>query len=501
MGLKSTLSKPYASFLVNKMKKWRSNAIEVQEQTRKSLVEKAASTMFGIDHHFKTIKSYEDFKAQIPVRDYEGLKPYVDQITRGKEDILWPGKPLYFCKTSGTTSGAKYIPITKDSVGHHVDAAKLALLCYVDESKNASFVDGKMIFLQGSPEMQEIGGIPLGRLSGITAHWVPNYLQKNRMPSWETNCIDDWETKVDAVVNETINADMRLISGIPSWVQMYFEKLIEQSDKNTIAEIFPNFGLFVYGGVNYAPYKPIFNKLIGKEVPSVETYPASEGFIAFQDTQHKEGLLLNVNAGIFFEFIPVDEFFNDKPTRISLADVEIGVNYALILNTNAGLWGYNIGDTIKFVSKDPYRIIVSGRIKHFTSAFGEHVIGEEVEGTLQEVLPLFDAQVREFHLAPQVSPLQGLPYHEWFLEFEKKPVDMEAFIQKMDEIMQHKNPYYKDLIQGNILKTLVVSEVRKDGFLMMMKSRGKLGGQNKIPRLANDRSVADELSKHLIQGC
>ncbi|MGB0807244.1 MAG: GH3 family domain-containing protein, partial [Salibacteraceae bacterium] len=358
------------------------------------------------------------------------------------------------------------------------------------------FIDGKMIFLQGSPELTNLNGTPLGRLSGITAHWVPSYLQKNRLPSWETNMIEDWETKVDAIVNETINEDMRLISGIPSWVQMYFEHLITKSNKDSVSETFPNFSLFVHGGVNYQPYEAIFKKLIGKHVPSIETYPASEGFIAFQDSQKENGLLLNVKAGIFFEFIPVKEFHEENPTRISLKDVELGINYAIILSTNAGLWAYNIGDTVEFVSNQPYRIKVTGRIKHFTSAFGEHVIAAEVESSLQEVMPLFDMEVREFHLAPQIQPKDGLPYHEWFIEFNRAPANMDAFRLKLDQTLQSKNPYYKDLITGNVLTPLKVTTVKKDGFLNMMKSRGKLGGQNKIPRLANDRKLAELLESH-----
>jgi hypothetical protein len=374
-----------------------------------------------------------------------------------------------------------------------VDAAKLALLCYVEETGKADFIDGKMIFLQGSPELTDLNGVPLGRLSGITAHWVPAYLQKNRLPSWETNKMDDWEAKVDKIVKETLPEDMRLISGIPSWVQMYFERIVEKSGKKSVSEAFPNFSLFVHGGVNYKPYEPVFTRLIGKKIPSIETYPASEGFIAFQDTQTREGLLLNIDAGIFFEFIPVSEYFDENPKRLALWEVEKDMNYALILHTNAGLWGYSIGDTVKFVSTDPYRIVVTGRIKHFTSAFGEHVIAEEVESALNEVMPLFDCEVREFHLAPQISPKNGLPFHEWFIEFDREPANMDAFRLKLDKVLQGKNPYYKDLITGSVLQPLVISRVKKDGFLNMMKSRGKLGGQNKIPRLANDREVASLL--------
>lgn len=498
MSIKSVAGKLYAQVMVNKLRKVSATPIDHQQKIFHYLIQQASLTSFGKDHKFDTIRSYDDFKKLVPVRDYEALKAYVQRSVDGEADILWPGRPAYFCKTSGTTSGAKYIPISKDSIAHHVDAAKMALLCYVKESGKADFLDGKMIFLQGSPELSDLNGTPLGRLSGITAHWVPSYLQKNRLPSWETNMIDDWETKVNAVVDETIPEDLRLISGIPSWVQMYFEKLIQKSGQSTVAEVFPNFSLFVHGGVNYKPYQAIFEKLIGKKIPSIETYPASEGFIAFQDTQHEHGLLLNVNAGIFFEFIPADEFFNEHPTRVSLQDVKLDVNYVLILNTNAGLWGYNIGDTVKFVSLQPYRIVVTGRIKHFTSAFGEHVIAEEVEQSMNEVIPLFNIRVREFHLAPQISPSEGLPYHEWFIEFDQEPANIDALRLKLDQTLQNKNPYYKDLITGKVLTPLKITRIEKDGFLNMMKSRGKLGGQNKIPRLSNDRVIADLLSNHTL---
>ena len=247
--------------------------------------------------------------------------------------------------------------------------------------------------------------------------------------------------------------------------------------------------------MNYKPYQPIFDKLVGKRVPTIEVYPASEGFIAFQDSQIKEGLLLNVDAGIFFEFIPADSFFEENPPRLSLKDVELGINYVIILNTNAGLWGYNIGDTIEFVSIDPYRIIVTGRIKHFISAFGEHVIGKEVEAAMIKACEETGADVVEFTVAPQVDGGENsLPYHEWFVEFSKEPEDLEVFTKIIDDEMQKQNVYYQDLIQGNILRSIVLSQLKRDAFVEYMKSIGKLGGQNKVPRLSNDRKIADKLS-------
>ena len=495
MGLKAKIAKIYAKRQAKKVEYWSSNAIAFQDKIMRQLVSKASKTHFGKDHNFSSIKTYQDFKKNIPVQDYEGLKDYVEKMVGGTSDVLWPGLPLYFCKTSGTTSGVKYIPISKDSMKHHIDAAKNALLMYMNETSRAEFTEGKMIFLQGSPVLDKKGKVPFGRLSGIVAHYVPNYLQKNRMPSWETNCIEDWETKLEKIIDETINEDMRLISGIPPWVQMYFERIEARTGKE-IKDVFPNFSLFVQGGVNYKPYQPIFDKLVGKRVPTIEVYPASEGFIAFQDSQAREGLLLNVNAGIFFEFIPADLFFDDNPPRISLKDVELGVNYVIILNTNAGLWGYNIGDTVEFVSVNPYRIIVSGRIKHFISAFGEHVIGKEVEASMIKACKETNADVVEFTVAPQVDGGEdSLPYHEWFVEFSKEPSDVTLFAEIIDSEMQKQNVYYQDLIQGNILRPIVLSRLKREAFVEYMKSIGKLGGQNKVPRLSNDRKIADELSK------
>jgi phenylacetate-coenzyme A ligase PaaK-like adenylate-forming protein len=499
MGLKAILSKMFASWVNRDIDHMRQNAVALQQQTLQQLISKAKDTAFGKDHHFANIHTYEDFKTFVPVRDYEDLRPYIDRVTHGEADVMWPGKPAYLAKTSGTTSGVKYIPISKESMPEHIKAARNALLSYIHETGKADFVDGKMIFLQGSPVMSEKAGVATGRLSGIVAHHVPAYLQKNRLPSYEVNCIDDWEQKVDAIVEETHNQDMRLISGIPPWCQMYFDRLSAKAGGKKIKDIFPNFKLFVYGGVNYEPYRARIEESIGFGIDTIETYPASEGFIAFQDSQKDKGLLLLVDSGIFYEFIPTDEFFNEYPTRLSLGQVELNKNYALIMNTNAGLWGYSLGDTVKFTSLNPYKIMVSGRIKHYISAFGEHVIGEEVEHALMSVAKEEGVDVVEFTVAPQVNPTEGgLPYHEWFVEFGKSPANMVAFTQKVDKALQQKNIYYLDLIEGNILRPLVVRSLQPDSFINFMRSQGKLGGQNKVPRLSNDRKIADALTNYII---
>lgn len=494
MSIKSIAAKLFAQKIYNKTQVWVNNPVETQKKVFLHLIKEAKNTQFGKDHDFEKIKTTTDFAQQVPVRDYEALKPYVDQVVNGAENILWKGKPLYFAKTSGTTSGAKYIPLTKESMPYHIEAARNAILHYIHETGKSDFVDGKMIFLQGSPILEEKNGVKLGRLSGIVAHFVPKYLQKNRMPSWETNCIEDWETKVNAIVEETFDKDMSVISGIPSWVQMYFEKLQEKGGK-PVGEIFKNFNLFIYGGVNYEPYRAKFENLIGRKVDSIELFPASEGFFAYQDSQKEKGMLLLLNGGIFYEFIKSDEFHLENPKRYTIGEVALNVNYVLIISTNAGLWGYNIGDTVQFVSLKPYRIIVSGRIKHYISAFGEHVIGKEVESALQEAILGTTIRINEFTVAPQITPTTGLPYHEWFIEYENEPEDSVTFAQAIDNAMRKQNMYYDDLVVGRVLQKLVVTPVVKNGFQDYMKSIGKLGGQNKIPRLSNDRKIVDLLKR------
>ncbi|MFV0304098.1 MAG: GH3 auxin-responsive promoter family protein [Moheibacter sp.] len=492
MGIKTQFVKLFAQINSQKDKKWINHPLKTQKKIFDSLISVGKHTQFGKDHNFQSIHTYDDFKKYIPIRDYEDLTPYIEQIKDGKSDILWKGKPLYFAKTSGTTSGTKYIPITKESMPTHIKSARNALLDYIHQTGKANFISGKMIFLQGSPKLQEENEIKIGRLSGIVAHYVPNYLQKSRMPSWKTNCIEDWETKVDKVVEETLKENMTLIGGIPPWLVMYFERLTQKSNKKTIKEIFPNLELMVTGGVNYNPYREKMIELIGENLDVIQTYPASEGFIAYQNDINSDDLLLLLNNGIFYEFIPVDDFFNENPTRISLKDVTLDKDYVLILNTNAGLWGYNIGDTVRFTNLNPYKIVVSGRIKHYTSAFGEHVIAHEVEQALQNCLADFPAQISEFTIAPQVNPIEGLPYHEWLIEFAKEPNDLEGFCEKLDDHLCKINTYYNDLITGKILRPLVITKIKSNGFNEYMKSKGKLGGQNKVPRLANDRKIADE---------
>lgn len=493
MGIRSAIAKPFAAYIASQTRKWSADPVRFQQQIFRDLIRAGEPTRFGRDHNFSSIRNYEDFRKNVPVRDYEDLKGYIGQVVNGEPDILWSGKPAYLAKTSGTTSGTKYIPITRDSIPNHINGARNALLSYVHETGRAKFLDGGLIFLSGSPELQEKSGIKTGRLSGIVNHHVPAYLRTNQKPSYHTNCIPDWEEKLEKIIDETIHQDMTLISGIPPWVQMYFDRIQKRTGKK-IKDVFPNFSLFVYGGVNFEPYRAKLFETIGKKVDSIETYPASEGFIAYQDSQHEEGLLLLLNSGIFFEFIPAEEFFQAHPRRLTIEEVELGKNYALVINNNAGLWGYSIGDTIRFVSKAPYRIVVSGRIKHFISAFGEHVIGEEVEQAMKRTMQKFqEVELIEFTVAPRVTASEGLPHHEWLIEFARAPRDLEDFSLELDNQLRSLNVYYDDLIKGNILRTLRITSLPPNTFIGYMRSQGKLGGQNKVPRLSNDRKIADAL--------
>jgi hypothetical protein len=498
MGVRAVLSKPLAAWVAADTRRWSADPAGTQQRWLTRLIRKGRTTAFGRDHHFQEVRSLEDFRKAVPIRDYEALKPYVERVVHGDPDILWPGKPAYFAKTSGTTSGVKYIPLSRESVPYHIQGARNALLSYVHETGKSAFLDGSLIFLSGSPKLDVKAGIKTGRLSGIVNHHVPGYLRTNQKPSYDTNCIEDWEQKLERIIDETIQARMTLISGIPPWVQMYFDRIRQRTGKK-ITEVFPDFSLFVYGGVNYEPYRAKLEESVGRKVDSIETFPASEGFIAYQDSQREPGLLLLLDAGIYYEFVPTGEYFKPSPRRLSIGEVELDRNYALVMSTNAGLWGYSIGDTVKFVSTNPYRLLVTGRIKHFISAFGEHVIGEEVEKAMLYAVERHPGTaLAEFTVAPQVTPAEGLPHHEWLVEFAQAPRDLDTFSTDLDNRLRELNVYYDDLVRGGILRPLVVRPLKKDAFIGYMRGQGKLGGQNKVPRLSNDRAIADALQKHAL---
>ncbi len=493
MGIKSTTVRLLAPLISKGVYALHQTAEKQQLKTFQELLKNGRKSAYGHQQHFSEVTSYSEFREAAPSIAYEQLIPFIERIAGGEKDVLWPGKPDYFCKSSGTTAGVKYIPATGIQINAMIRAARNSLMMYVAETGHAGFFDRGMIFLQGSPVLEKHGLIPAGRLSGIVYHHVPAWLNRNRLPSYSTNIIEDWETKVDAIVEESMKRDMGLISGIPPWLIMYFEKLLEKSGKSDIRALFPNFSLLAYGGVQYAPYRKRMEALMGSSIPSLETYPASEGFIAWQDRQDEEGLLLNLDAGIFYEFVRAEEAGMPGAKRIPLCEVQKGVNYALLLSTNAGLWAYEIGDTLRFVSLNPYRILVTGRVKHFLSAFGEHVIAEEVEAAMTRAIQSCGGELSEFTVAPLVANGHGASRHEWLAEFSRMPASPEDFTAVLDRELQKRNIYYRDLREGHLLAMPLLQILETGSFNRYMKEEGKLGGQNKLPRLTNNRKIAERL--------
>lgn len=500
MSIKRKIAEYWSAKRTKAIRKVHQDPVGSQHRTLMALVRAATNTQFGKQHGFAVINNPRDFRLRVPVRDYEAAAEYFLAIRRGVPDVTWPGKPAFLAKTSGTTSGAKYIPITKESIKFQILGARDALMMYIHDSGNSSFLDGNMIFLSGSPvlETNEFG-MRVGRLSGIVNHYVPAYLKRNQVPKFDTNCIELWEEKIERILDETIPKDMRLISGIPPWVQMYFERLYERTGKTPLQQ-WPNLSVFVQGGVDFSPYAPVFKNYFEGKVDIVETFPASEGFFAFQDTQVNQGLLLNLDFGIYYEFIPLEEYGNPEARRIGIEDVELEQQYALIVSTNAGLWAYDIGDTVKFVSLDPHRIKVTGRVKHFISAFGEHVISEEVNKAMVAACAIHKAEVSEFTVAPMVLPGEGESYHDWYVEFERMPANLEDFRETLDLEVRKQNTYYNDLRKGNMLRSAHLQILKRNATREYMRSQGKLGGQNKFPRLSNNRKIADWLMEYVIQG-
>ncbi len=500
MSIKRKVAEIWARQRAKAIRKVHLDPVGSQHRTLKALIAKAADTQFGKNHGFTVINGPREFRARVPVRDYEAALEYFLMIRRGVPDVCWPGKPLYLAKTSGTVSGAKYIPITKDSIKYQLLGARDALMLYMVSSGNTSFLDGNMMFLSGSPVLEKNEwGMQVGRLSGIVNHFIPSYLKRNQVPCYETNCIEIWEEKIEKIIDESMGRDMRLISGIPPWVQMYFERLYDRTGKMPLQQ-WPNLSVFVQGGVDFSPYAPVFKKFFEGKLDIVEVFPASEGFFAIQDTLENQGLLLNLDYGIYYEFIPVEEYGNPDARRLGLEDVELDKQYALVVSTNAGLWAYDIGDTVKFVSLSPHRIRVTGRVKHFISAFGEHVISEEVNKAMVAACAIGQAEVSEFTVAPMVLPGEGESYHEWFVDFDRLPADMEAFTATLDHEMRKQNAYYNDLRTGAMLKPVVIRVLKRNATRDYMRSQGKLGGQNKFPRLSNNRKIADWLMEYIING-
>ena len=470
-----------------------SEAIIKQKKILNELLENSKNTRFGEDHNFRNINNYEDFKSSVPIRDYEGFRGYIEKIKNGEKNVTWIDKPLYLAKTSGTTSGTKFIPITKESLPNHINTAKHLLYDYFKKKKKIKPFLGKVMFLSGTPNLDEENGIKIGRLSGIVNHHKPFFLKNRSLPSTETNQIDSWEEKINNIVEETLGQDLRVIGGIPPWIQMYFDVLIERTGKK-ISEIFPNLELLCHGGVNFQPYKTNLFNSIGRAIDTLETFPASEGFFAYQDDLYSDDLLLQVNSGIFFEFVELNELKKEKPKRISIEEIKLDTNYAMVITSNAGLWSYDIGDTIKFTNTNPLKIKVSGRTKQYVSAFGEHVIVDEVEKSLKKTCEKFkEVEIVEYTVGPRIMNQKSESHHEWFIEFKSPPSRIKDFEIELDLNMKNLNIYYRDLRKNKILSRLKITKAKKKSFINFMKSIGKLGGQNKVPRLSNDVKLIEKV--------
>ena len=470
-------------------------AEKIQKKILNQLITNAKNTKFGKDHNFNEIKTYQDYKKKVYLRDYEQKKVYIDRIKKGERDVLWKGKPLYFAKTSGTTSGSKYIPLSKESLSNQVNSATHLLVRYLKNKKSLKSILGKVMFISGSPNLDEKNNIKIGRLSGIVNYHEPGFLKFKKLPSDKTNSIEDWEKKIEAIADETIGQDLRIIGGIPPWIQMYFDVLIQKTGKK-IKDIFPNLTLLCHGGVNFEPYRENLIDSIGEEIDTIETFPASEGFFAYQDQLYSDDLLLQINSGIFYEFIDVKDLNKDNNKRVTVGDVKLDKNYALIISSNAGLWSYLIGDTVKFTSLNPLRIKVTGRTKQFISAFGEHVIVEEVDSSLKKAIQKFnEIKIVEYTVGPKILNQKGKSHHQWLIEFKNKPKNLSSFENEIDNNLQELNTYYRDLRQDKVLSSLRIKELKRKSFINFMKSIGKLGGQNKVPRLSNNDKLINQILK------
>lgn len=498
MNLRSLIISKIATSLASKQVMTQEAAYNTQIKTLSRILATKADTASLKEFNIgQSITNYTAFRSNIPLQTYEDLAPYIQRIQQGEKDVLWPGKPLYFAKTSGTTSGSKYIPVTKASIANHLQGARQTLIHYIHHTKDVNFLQRgrKMLFLSGSPQLKKEYGIPTGRLSGIVNHHIPFYIRGHYLPTHATNCITDWEQKIDRIVEETLSKDLSVIAGIPPWIQMYFDKLQHKTGER-IGAIFPHLSLLIHGGMRFAPYKERLLRSIGRNITALATYAASEGFIAYQNVPDEEGLLLQLNSGIFFEFIPLaDTASLASATRLHIGDVAIGVDYAIVVSTNAGLLSYLIGDTVRFISLDPPKIIITGRVQQFISAFGEHVIVEEIEKAMRNALTQYPSvQVREYMVAPQIGKGDGVAsHHEWLIDFENPPADIQAFAGAIDACMCKQNSYYNDLIMGNVLSTLQITALPSEAFITYMRTAGKLGEQNKIVRVSNDRTIADQL--------
>ena len=477
---------------------FREHPEEVQQKMLKGLLHSARNTKYGKDHAFSKIQSYEEFRRRVPLQEYEDVKPYVDRLLQGEQQLLWPTDIQWFAKSSGTTADrSKFIPISQEALSDcHYKAGRDVLSLYCHNNPGSRIFDGKGLIMGGSHKVSEINNQAyFGDLSAVLLQNAPFYGELFRTPDLSLALIDDWEEKLEKVAHATYNENVTNISGVPSWNLVLLKRILEVTGRNNILEVWPNLELFIHGGVSFAPYKSQFEKIIpSDDMNYVETYNASEGFFGIQDLPDRKEMLLMLDYGIFYEFIPMDAYGELSSEAIPLADVKTDTNYALVITTNAGLWRYMIGDTIRFTSLSPYRIRISGRTKNYINAFGEEIIIDNAEGALNAACEATGAIISEYTAAPVYLDDNESAAHQYIVEFEQEPDNIEVFTETLDKDLRARNSDYDAKRSADLmLKKPVVTAVPQKTFFNWMKSRGKIGGQNKVPRLFNTRKYADSI--------
>ncbi|MHA7129586.1 GH3 auxin-responsive promoter family protein [Algoriphagus namhaensis] len=480
---------------------FKNNPHQIQREIFEELIEAGSKTDFGKKYDFKSIRNYADFVERVPIHDYESLKPYIDLTMQGKQNVLWDSEIEWFAKSSGTTSSrSKYIPVSTESLEEcHYKGGKDLVSVYVNNYPETKMFSGKNLAIGGSLEKNPLnpkGTAKAGDISAVIMHNLPIWAQIIRTPSLEVALMDEWEAKIEKMARDTMNENVVTITGVPTWTIVLIKKILELKKANNILEVWPNLEVFFHGAVAFGPYRSVFQELIpSPKMRYMETYNASEGFFGLQDQTDTDELLLMLDYGVFFEFIPMEEWEKEDPKVLQLSEVEVGKNYALIITTNGGLWRYKIGDTIKFTSTSPYRFRISGRTKHFINAFGEEVIVENAEQAIQFAAGETNASIANFTAAPvyfESGSEKGA--HEWIIEFHSDPQDKQMFEKLLDEKLREVNSDYDAKRYKNLaLKEPIIHYAPKGIFDQWLGKKGKLGGQHKVPRLSNEREYLEEI--------
>lgn len=486
-----------------RIEQWMQNPVAVQREVLQHLVTSAQYTEFGRKYNFSRIFSIREFKQAVPIHDYNDLKPYIMRIMNGEQNLLWNTPISWFAKSSGTTSDkSKFIPVSEESLRDcHYQGAKDVLTMYYQFNPESDLLTGKGLVIGGSHTVNQVNeDVHYGDLSAVLLQNSPFWGHWIRTPELSIALLDGWEDKIERLARNTIPENVTSISGVPTWTLVLIRRILEITGKGSLAEVWPSLELYIHGGVSFTPYREQFARLIGKDIHYLDMYNASEGFFAAQANPHDDGMLLFLDHGIFMEFMPIEEYGKPNPETIGLPDVELDQQYALVINTNGGLWRYLLGDTVQFTSKSPYRIRVTGRLKHFINAFGEEVIVDNTDRAIAIACEKTGAVVNDYTAAPVYFSDKGNGAHEWLIEFEKEPADRGQFVAELDKALQDINSDYEAKRSRNIALSMPVLRVLEKGvFSTWLKSKGKLGGQHKVPRLSNDRKYIEEISAFCLQ--